>query len=227
MRLRKYSFSLLIALLLVSSCRVQRDGMIYQNVEPEDIQAGIIGDESFEMEIAYVGAIGHSFIYECYFKNTGEQPIVIDKSNFYMEHGDGQIIFPSEGYAIAEQLEQEQKDLKKEKKRATTAGIIGVGLTALIGASTGAPVGETLLFSAEPIAYIFDDRRWYNKGIESIEDENEYVRNAQFNHQKVLPGQEMTRDLLFATTKIKSDVTLHYTHVDFPYSVTFPKKVFR
>ena len=152
---------------------------------------------------------------------------VVDKSNFYMEHGEGQVIFPSEGSAIAEFLRKEKSRLKKEKKANTALGILNVGLSALAGASTGVSVGESLLFSAEPIFYIFDDRRWYNKGIESMEDEIIYVQEAQFDHNIIQPGEAIVRDLLFATSKVKTDVTLHYSHDEEPYSVTFPKKIFR
>jgi len=134
----------------MSACQTQRDGNYYQNIEEQDIQAGIIGDEDFEMEIAYVGAIGHSFVYECYFKNLSTETIELDKSHFYMEHGDGDVIFPSEGDAIAEALKKAKKKLKKEKKGARALGILGVGLSTLFGVAEGVPVGEALLFSAEP-----------------------------------------------------------------------------
>ncbi|GEM_PF-2392939 len=228
MRLYKYILlSLTVGFLLFSSCRTQRDGEIYQNIEESKIQAGVVGDDDFELEVAYIGAIGHSFIYECYIKNHGEAAMIVDKSNFYMEHGDGQVIFPSEGSAIAEHLREEKKKIKKQRKTNTALGILGVGLSTLAGVSTGVPVGETLLFNAEPIFYIFDDMRWYNKGIESVEDEIQYVQEAQFDHEILLPGQEIVRDLLFATTKINDDVMLHYNHEDEPYSITFPKKIFR
>jgi len=211
----------------MSACQTQRAGNYYQNFEEQDIQAGIIGDEDFEMEIAYVGAIGHSFVYECYFKNLSTETIELDKSHFYMEHGDGDVIFPSEGDAIAEALKKAKKKLKKEKKGARALGILGVGLTTLFGVAEGVPVGEALLFSAEPIVYIFDEQRWYSRGINSIDDEIEYVRNAQFDRLLVLPGEEITRDLLFATTKIKSDVDINYSHQSEPFRVTFPKKLYR
>jgi len=212
MRLYKYILlSLTVGFLLFSSCRTQRDGEIYQNIEESKIQAGVVGDDDFELEVA----------------NHGEAAMIVDKSNFYMEHGDGQVIFPSEGSAIAEHLREEKKKIKKQRKTNTALGILGVGLSTLAGVSTGVPVGETLLFNAEPIFYIFDDMRWYNKGIESVEDEIQYVQEAQFDHEILLPGQEIVRDLLFATTKINDDVMLHYNHEDEPYSITFPKKIFR
>jgi len=229
-QMRLHSYILLCAsaiFLLLSSCSTQRDGEIYQNLDQSEIQAGLVGNDDFELEIAYVGAIGHSFVYECYMKNYSDEAIVVDKSNFYMEHGDGQVIFPSEGSAIAEHLRREKKNLKKQKKSNTALGFFTVGLSTLASVSTGVPVGEALLFNAEPIFYIFDDKRWYNKGIESVEDEINYVQEAQFDQEILQPGQEIVRDLLFATTKIKTDVMLHYSHKDEPYSVTFPKKIYR
>ncbi len=226
MRDHIYLYILAVTLLL-SSCATQRDGQIYQGVEPSQIQAGMVGDDDFELEVSYVGAIGHSFVYECYIKNHGDVPIVVDKSNFYMEYGDGKVLFPSEGSTIAEQLRQEKSSLKKQKKANTATSILAVGLTTLVGVSSGVSVGESLLFSAEPIVYLLDDRRWYNEGIESVEDEIKYVQEAQFDHQIVLPGHDIIRDLLFSTTKITSDVTINYTHEGEAYSVTFPKKVFR
>jgi len=227
MHLRKYLYlSLLVALSLVS-CQTQRDGTFYQNVDQDEVQAGIIGNEDFEMEIAYVGAIGHSFIYECYVKNNSDQTMIIDKSQFYLEHGDGKIIFPSEGDQIAEALKTEGRKLKKEKKTARALGILGVGLSTLAGVSSGASVGESLLFSAEPIIYIFDEQRWYDRGIDSVEDEIAYVKEAQFDYIRLAPDQTIVRDLLFATTKMKSDVTVHFSYGEEPYSVTFPKRLYR
>jgi len=227
MRFRKYIFLVVSSLVLLSSCSRQTSGQFYQNIEPEEIQAGTVGDDDFELEVAYVGAIGHSFVYECYIKNLSGDPITIDKSQFYLEYGDGEVIFPSDGNALAHMLDKEQKKLKKQKKSATALGILGVGLTTLFGVADGAPVGEALLFSAEPIVYIFDEQRWYKRGIESIEDEMDYVRHAQFDQQVLLAGEDITRELLFATTKIKSDVTLFYNHDDISYSITFPKRLFR
>ena len=68
MRDHIYLYILAVTLLL-SSCATQRDGQIYQGVEPSQIQAGMVGDDDFELEVSYVGAIGHSFVYECYIKN--------------------------------------------------------------------------------------------------------------------------------------------------------------
>lgn len=227
MHFRKYIPVYVLAFIVLSACQTQRAGAYYQAIDPEEVQAGQVGDELFELEVAYVGAIGHSFIYECYFKNMSDAAIVLDKSQFYMEHGDGRVIFPSEGYVIAEKLEREGRKLKKEKKTARTLGIIGLGLSALAGASTGAPVGEVLAYSLEPAVYIFDEQRWYKRGIESVDDEIKYVLDAQFEKHIILPGEEIVRDLLFATEKIKSDVTVHFTYEDTPFSISFPKKIFR
>lgn len=227
MRLRIFILFLAFGALLCSSCQTQRAGAYYQAIEPDEVQAGVIGSEDFEMEIAYVGAIGHSFIFECYFKNESDQTVVLDKSQFYMEHGDGRVIFPTEGYVIADALEKEGRKLKKEKKTARTLSIIGLGISALASASAGAPVGEVLAFSVEPAVYIFDEQRWYKRGIESVEDEINYVREAQYEDYTLRPGEDAVRDLLFATERIKSDVTVYFSYGGEQYSVSFPKDIFR
>ena len=94
-------------------------------------------------------------------------------------------------------------------------------------ASTGTSVGEAVLTNAEPLVYIMDDRRWYKRNIESVEDEIEYVRSAQYNNQLILPKKTVVRDLLFPTTKVDGDVDISVFYNGESYVITFPKETFR
>lgn len=224
------SYRLLIVMfcgLLVASCATQRDGQIYQVVDHEDVHIGIIEDSLVNIEIAYVGAIGHSFIFECAIENNSNNSIVVDKNMFHMELSEDRTLSSIEDDYIVSNLRKNREELRKDKKTSTIFSGIMVGISAIAGVASGANVGEVLLFNAEPIAYIFDDRRWYDRNIKTVEDEIEYIRTAQFDSTRIYPGSNEVRDLLFPTTKIKKDVTVNCYLNEQEYYFTFPRKIFR
>lgn len=217
---------ILLALILLSSCSASRNNQYYQNVQSDQVEVGIIEDDLFLIEIAYVGAIGHSYIFECSVQNNSGEHVVIDKSQFSMYIADGRTVYPIIEDEVIQKLRKEKKKLKKRRKTETILGAVTVGLFAALGASEGISPAETLLFSAEPIFYIFDDRRWYKNNIESIDDEVAYIQAAQFQHMELPQGQSITRDILFPTTRIKNEVDIIFRISGEEYIVTFPKKTF-
>lgn len=213
-------------IMLVMSCRTVKDGQYFQDIHPDEIELGYIEDSLLNLEVAYIGAIGHSFIFECTIENNSSENLLIDKRLFSMELND-QIVTPNDEDQIINDLKRDRTQLKKRKKDATIISGIIVGLGVIAGASEGLNPGELLLYNADPIIAIFDERRWYQRNIESVEDEVMYIQEAQFKDQVIPPGQSLTRDVLFPTTKVKSEVTIVFTYSGEQYSVTFPKKIFR
>lgn len=212
--------------LLLVSCRTVQDGQYYQDVHPEEVEFGLLEDNLLLFEVAYVGAIGHSFIFECTVENKSAEPLLIDKSQFVLECNN-QVYYPNDEQQLINELIMDKRQLKKRKKETTLLNGIFLGLGVISGASAGLNAGEVLVYNADPIIAIFDERRWYQRNIESVEDEVEYIHEAQFNRLFLPPGEIVTRDLLFPTTRIKSDVTVLFNLHDESYSVTFPKKIFK
>ena len=215
-----------ILLIFLASCSTSRN-QVYQNVESNQVEVGIIEDSLFMIEVAYVGAIGHSFIFECTIQNKADIPMIVDKSQFVMGVGDEKTIYPVVESDVIQKLKKDKNKLKKRRKTETILGAITVGLFAALGASEGISPAETLLFTAEPIFYIFDDRRWYKNNIESIDDEVAYIQAAQFHHLALPIDQSITRDLLFPTTRITEDVDIIFRIRDQQYIITFQKETFR
>jgi len=177
------------------ACSTYKDGQIYQSLSEDQIQVGLIEEEQLAIEVAYIGAIGHSYVFECTIDNLSNSPMVIDKSQFYMNIGAESLVQAAPEDLIVDQLISEQKRLKKARKANTILGVLGIGLSAALGASGGQSVEQTVLANAEPIAYIFDDRRWYSQGINSIDDEIEYIRSSQYDEYRLGPRTAVTRDL--------------------------------
>lgn len=223
----KYFFVPLLFWVLLSSCSTSRGQQFYQNVQSNEVEVGFIEDSLFMVEVAYVGAIGHSFIFECLVKNNSSESVVIDKSQFSMQLIDGQVLSPIVEDDIISKLKKEKKKLKKRRKTETILGAVTVGLFAALGASEGFSPAETLLFSAEPIFYIFDDRRWYKNNIDSIDDEAAYIQAAQFHYMDLPPKQSIVRDILFPTSKIKGDVNIIFHIHEQEYIITFPRETFQ
>ncbi len=227
MTLKDITLAMAIGLICLTSCRSYKDGHIYQSLDDQDIEVGILDDGELAIEIAYIGAIGHSYIFECAVTNLKEESIHLDKQQFSLIINGTKTLLPSHEEDIVNELHKTSKALKNRRKTDTALGILGIGLNVLAGASAGVSVGEAVLTSAEPLVYIMDDRRWYKKNIESVEDEVEYVRSAQFNNQLISPQETVVRDLLFPTTKVDGDVDISLYHNGHSYVITFPRDTFR
>ncbi len=215
-----------LSLWLLCSCASQRAGQIYHQVPNNEVQSAIINDSLFEIELAYIGAIGHSYIFECTIVNHSEVVRKVDHSMFQMDVGQRTLHTIDEDHLV-EQLVVDRRELRKDKKTTTILSGIIVGVAAIAGVSSGASVGEILLYNTEPIFGIFDERRWYQRNIESVEDEIEYVRSAQFKNTPIQPNQDIVRDVLFPTIRIKNDVELVFNYKGIEYIFFFPRKVFR
>lgn len=224
--MRFKTWCILFGLSILISCSSSREGEIYQQVKSEDIQFGLVEDDFLAVEISYIGAIGHSFIFECSIENVSSKDITIDKSQFSMEFNETHISSSIEEDDIVDILANNRKDLKKRRKNSTILGGLFIGIGVIAGASSGLNAGEVLSYSADPLIAIFDDRRWYQRNIESVEDEIEYIRSAQFNNYSIPPDSIIIRDLLFPTYKIKTDVDLVLNYEGHEYVITFPRNIF-
>lgn len=227
MTLKDITLILALTIICLSSCRSYKDGEIYQNLENQNIEVGILEDDELSIEMAYIGAIGHSYVFECAVTNLLDESIWLDKQQFSLTIDGSKTLLPINEEDVVTELHKTSKALKNRRKNETALGILGIGLNVLLGASTGVSVGDAVLASAEPLIYIMDDRRWYKKNIESVEDEVEYVRSAQFDNQLISPQETVVRDLLFPTTKVDGDVDISLYYNGHSYVITFPRDTFR
>ena len=216
---------LILVSLIFGSCATLRDGEIYQSVKEDRIESAWISDSLLSVDIAYIGAIGHSYVFECTIENYSDQSIIVDKSDFYMSFNQSAVL-PANEDSLVEDLKNDKKRLKKSKKGNTLFGGILVGIGVVAGAASGLPASEVLAYSADPVIAIFEDRVWHDRNIGSIEDEIEYIRGAQFDQNVIRPGGILTRDLLFPSKRVRSDVDVFYSGPDSDYIITFPKKIF-
>ena len=225
--MRRIYWLISLSLLVLASCSTSRDGQIYQNFDDDEIQVGVIEDSLFTLEIAYIGAIGHSYIFECAIDNMTENSLILDKSQFTMQVIDGIKSKPIDENNTIEQLVDNRQTLKKRKKSFTIFSGVMIGIGVLAGATEGLSAGEVLAYNADPLIAIFDERRWYQRNIESLEDEIEYIRSAQFHSYHLEPYETVIRDVLFPATRVNHDVDIIFTYGDQEFTITFPKKAFR
>ncbi len=220
-------FILLISVVFIISCSSVRNGQIYKSFEEDEVEVGLVSDEILTFEVAFIGAIGHSYIFECIITNHSDDLIMIDPTNFELQIAADISLQPIDNEEIVISLKNDSKSLAKRRKTETTLGLLGVGINVLLGASTGLSVGETLLSSAEPLIYIADDRRWYQRNIDSVEDEIDYVNSTLYGRERIDAGQTLVKDVLFPTQKVKGDVDFRFFYDNEEYVVTFPKDIFR
>lgn len=224
MRLSYASIITALSIFLLSSCASNKG--FYQNIPPNQVEAAIIELEDISIELAYVGAIGHSFIFECAVTNHTDGLITINKSDFayYSGNHEGRVLSED---AQVELLKKEREKLKRQRKNSTIFGVVLGGLSIAAGASQGADVAQTIFSGAETTAYIIEDNQFYSRNIESVEDEIEYLRSAQFNNTRIAGSSQLVRDVLIPAFKVKDDVTIVFEYRGDSYYFDFPKRNFR
>jgi len=213
-----------VVLIVLSSCSSSRT---FYNKPQSDIHYGVAQDDLAVVEMAFIGALGSNFIFECTIDNISEREITIDQQDFMLLVEGQSDILPLDVSQESERLIQEQKRLKKQKKTNTILTIVGVGITALAGASSGASAGESIAFAAEPLIYMADDIDWSNRNIKSVDEEVAYLRSALFAGDIIAPGKSVTKDVLFAIEQIKGEVTLLMVKGNREYAVDFDSSLFR
>ena len=220
-----YFFSVLF--FFFSSCATFKEGEVYQKFNEDQVEVGILELEDLSVEVSYVGAIGHSYIFECYVQNTGEEAFLLDKTLCYLEMEGGQKIQTIDNNKVIASLEKTRKRLKKQRNTSAVIGGILIGVSVFAGIGSGENAGETLLYNADPLVGILDESRWYQSNIRSVKDEIQYIREGQFDYNTLQPGEDIVRDILFPTVKIESDVDLVIEIKGEEYVITFPRDIFR
>lgn len=221
------NFLILVLFFICIACSTFKDGQIYKTFSEEDIEVSAVEDSLFRAEIAYLGAVGHSYLFECSILNYSNNHLFVDKDQFAMMMNDLVLLEPADEDNLIEQLNQERSKLKKRKKTSMIIGGVLIGLSTLAGAAQGINPIENLAYNVDPVIGILEERRWYQEDIKTVEDEIKYIRAAQFNRDIIGPGESLTRDVLFPTTKVNTDVIIFFVYDDLEYTFTFPKRAFK
>ena len=210
-----FSIYVFTALLSFASCITERS-IFYDydegNEDSGDLYECQYLDSLIEISYGYVGATPNYFIFELNMVNRSAEDHLIQHQDFTMDVKDGLV---SKAYwkdEVLEILDIEQEALKKEKKKRTVWNAILTGLEIVLTSGQGVSVGESLLYSAEPVFYIFDERRFYERNIRSSEEERAYVIEYTLDEAVVAGHDSVSFDLLFPLQPIISDVDIIYTH---------------
>lgn len=213
----KQVFGLLILLSLLTACVTTNDwygdplvSEPYASTDETDYTC-YLDHSDLSARITYIGIGSTYFIFECQIENISTDTLSISSAEFAMDVYDGRVVPALHPEELSIQLEDEKRQLKKEKKKRTLWNSIITGLGILATATTGAPVAENILFSAEPIAYIFEERSFYQRNIASVKDEISYVNEMSMSDYRIPPGESLTRDLHFEVQLVTSDVDIIYT----------------
>ena len=209
-----YTLGLAISIIIATSCAS------YQGqANPDEEIFAIVSDQYATVEMVYVGATPNYHIVETHIVNHQEVPVKLSHEQFAISSTKRErdpILPYTQDEAIAA-LSQEQKKIKKEKKGSLVAGILVTGLTAALNAGTGLSVAENVFYTAESAIYIADENRYYNRNIKGIESEKEYIQQQVLDHEIILQGKTITKDLLFPKRRWKGKVEILYkgTHTDY------------
>ena len=224
----KIRFCILVFICIyLFACSSSRNGRLFQTVPEQDIRTAYIADSLLNVELSYIGAIGHSYIFECYIENSSARPITIDQSQFSLVLHDATVYQTIDTEYVISELRDDRKNLKQWKKSSTILGGVLIGIGIIAGTTQGANAAETLAFSVDPVVGVLEDRAWYDRNIESLDDEVTYLRNAQFEYHTIAPNEHLVKDVLFPTIKIKNDIEVHLDIAGTSYIFSFDRSSFR
>lgn len=209
--------------MLFGACSINN----YQQLDESPLAIGV-RDSLFNLEMLYVGATPDYLIFEIDFQNISEDTLALQGSDFsinfldeYVEHK------PYTTQQVLSILSQRECTLKKRRKRNTVWRSVGVGAGLIIGALTGVPPIDNVLFGINDVAFIFDERNFQKQTIESLREEMMHIEKYNLEYAKVAPNQTVQHDVLFPYTKTKGDTEISYTHQSEQFVMTMTARDLR
>lgn len=216
------SVIIFILLSVGSSCTRQSSYPI--GTQKEEIFAQL-SDEEIEIEVIYIGATPDYLIFETYIKNKSKIDLPVSTDHFSLhENESGSVIPPYETKEVISKLESQQKHMRKEKRKRTLLGVIVAGAGLLTNSISGVGIAENLWYNSESVAYVFDERRWIQRNIKSLDEEIQYIENNNLKAETILPGESITRDLLFPIKKYSGLLEVRFNHPRQDYILIFHSK---
>lgn len=194
---------------------------------PNEIYAAI-DDQNIIIELIYIGSTPTYHIFETQIKNVSSRELTISIQDFvWHELKKGKYQHPLSTDELELQLVQNHKKLKKEKKNRTIWSAVVTGLSILANSTTGISIGENLWYNTESLFYIFDERRWMQRNINSIEEELQYIQSHNLDREIIAPDEQMIKDVLFPISNTKGDVEIIYHHPNQDYILIFKESDFK
>lgn len=199
-------------LFLISSCK---SSYWYTDIHPEKVAFRDVDnlefteDEEKDVAIrtAFVGqAIDYS-IFQVEIENLTDQPMSISYDDVRLVHSNGFQRNAHHKYNFIKNLNEEKKDLKKEKRVRTIGNILLGGLTiaGIAAGGGGANSVNAIAYGAESAIYIADDARAFNAMEGSIEDEIAYIKEWVLFESIVPSGEALSKDVIFPNQDFKDD----------------------
>lgn len=181
------------------------DGMVYQKCNADD----------YHLDVAFAEDAFDYLIFHVRFTNYSLDSIYLSFRDFEMDLLPGDRLKSERTLPAINVddylnfLDNEQDQLKKQKKNRTIGNLIIAGLDAVsIAAGSGGNLGAALSYAAESSIYIAEERNAFRVAELSIEDEKEYLLDWVLYDAYVLPEDHFDFDIIFDRLPIDANLSL-------------------
>ncbi len=228
----KKIFIISLVLFLCISCTVNDRIAVFEDqglagsIDERDY-VEYIDTDAFEAQLTFLGMGSQYFIFECSVENFSSDTIFMYAEDYRMDTGLGKLLSPYTQDELIDLLQHEKSQWKKEKKNRTIWNSIVAGLGVVAAAASGSGVAENVFYSAEPLAFIFEERSFYQRNIKSVEDEMAYVFDMGFEDEVIPPGATLFKDLLFPLQLVTDDVHIVYENDRQSDECWFDERIFK
>ncbi|MFT4567161.1 MAG: hypothetical protein ACI9FN_002125 [Saprospiraceae bacterium] len=212
--------------ILAVSCASKKNPFLEPKVSNSIAHAGLVYDDTIELEISFIGIIDDRYVFETVVTNLSPYDITVDRSQFVMRNTGDIVRHSDDIQTTLQEVQDDQKKLVKRKKLNNWLAGIGVGISLLSGVSAGTSAGTALISSVEPTLYIMDENIWISKDIKSSEDYISYLQTAQYDYDVIPSGASMIKDIFFNVFEVNQDVEVEFWLEGLIYGVAFPKTAF-
>ena len=216
MKQRYLYLFLLLASITLFSCKSS------QNAVGDNEVFAIVSDDYLDMEMTYVGSTFDYHILECHIINKYNRPIVVDRLHFELINEKKKVyersLAPDDALAL---LDTQQDRLKKQKTASVITGILTTGLGIATNTALGGSAANSVAYSIESAIYIADDTRFFNRNINSIEEEKDYIDDYVLDIITIPARGKASTDLIFPIQKMRGDVEIFFVGPDNDYIFEF------
>ena len=200
-------------MLLTSSCKTKYHYVDAYQVEPKIEQQDEHKQRSIEglsIETKFAGDAYRYLVFELDIENTSSDSLFLDGDHIHLKLFDYQAareLSHMNKDRLIYDLENEQGQLKKEKKRRMIGNIVFAGLN-IIGAAASGNAADVLLTGADGAIIAAEDNQYYKLVDGDIEQQIEYIEAWMFDDTWLQPGEKYSWDLLFERVLFDGDAEL-------------------
>jgi len=207
--------AIISCLLLVSLLASCKSTYLYTDIHPEKVafknteNIEFTEDQETELTIrtAFIGNAIDYAIFQLEIENDSEIPVSISYEDVRLVHHHGFQRNAHHKYNFIKNLKSEKKKVKKQKKANTIGNILFGALTVASIASGGGGINtaDAVIYGAESLVYIADDRRAFNAMEGTIEDEIKYIEDWVL-FESIIPSEGvLTNDVMFPSDGLNDD----------------------